>query len=74
MVNYQTKENAQAKNLAYVQDDGTVVMKVDNSTDLAAGASRKSVRVSSKKTYSTGLIILDAFAMPHGCGTWPAFW
>ena len=42
MVNYQTKENAQAKNLAYVQDDGTFVMKVDDSTWLASGGYRDS--------------------------------
>ena len=42
MVNYQTKENAQTKNLTYVQDDGTFVMKVDDSTWLASGGYRDS--------------------------------
>lgn len=33
-----------------------------------------SIRISSKKTYNRGLFIADFKAMPHGCGTWPAYW
>ncbi|KAI4611187.1 hypothetical protein J4E83_008130 [Alternaria metachromatica] len=35
---------------------------------------RPSVRIQSKKTYDSGLIVLDVAHMPFGCGTWPAFW
>lgn len=49
-------------------------MGVD-STNVASGRGRDSVRVSSKKSYNHGLIILDLDHMPGGaCGTWPAFW
>lgn len=33
-----------------------------------------SVRITSNKNYTGGLFILDAAAMPTGCGTWPSFW
>lgn len=36
---------------------------------------RQSIRLTSKKSYNSGLIILDLAHMPGGiCGTWPAFW
>lgn len=35
---------------------------------------RPSVRISSNKTYNSGLFILDVKHMPFGCGTWPAYW
>ena len=35
---------------------------------------RPSVRLTSKKSYDSGLVILDLAHMPVGCGTWPAFW
>ena len=74
MVNYQTKDNAISKGLAYVQSDGTTVMTVDPNSTLSSGEYRDSVRVSSKNTYSNGLIIADIWAMPHGCSVWPAYW
>lgn len=33
----------------------------------------RSVRISSKKSYSSGLFIADFGAMPAGCGIWPAW-
>jgi hypothetical protein len=47
-------------------------MGVDH-TNVASGG-RQSVRLTSKKAYTHGLIVLDASHMPGGCGTWPAFW
>ncbi|KAF8075111.1 glycoside hydrolase family 16 protein [Lyophyllum atratum] len=73
-VNYQSREDAIAKHLAYVQDDGTTVLAVDDTTVLPEGAKRDSVRISTKKKYSSGLFIADFFAMPHGCSVWPAYW
>jgi beta-glucanase (GH16 family) len=33
------------------------------------------VRLTSKNSYTHGLVILDLAHMPGGvCGTWPAFW
>jgi len=42
--------------------------RVDVLTNIA------SVRITSNKSYTGGLFILDAAAMPVGCGTWPSFW
>ncbi|RXW21657.1 hypothetical protein EST38_g4173 [Candolleomyces aberdarensis] len=74
LVNYQTKDNAVKKNLAYVQDDGTTVLAVDDFTDVPVGGKRDSVRISTKKTYNGGLFIADFWKMPHGCSVWPAYW
>ncbi|KAG8693297.1 hypothetical protein FRC08_009213, partial [Ceratobasidium sp. 394] len=73
-VNYLAKADAISKQLAYVEADGTVVMQVDNTNWVNAGANRDSVRISSTKSYTGGLFVLDVQAMPHGCGVWPAWW
>ncbi|KAF8966352.1 glycoside hydrolase family 16 protein [Flammula alnicola] len=73
-VNYQTRDNAIQKGLAFVQADGTTVLKVDDFSTVAVGGSRDSVRISTKKTYNGGLFIADFFSMPHGCSVWPAYW
>jgi hypothetical protein len=44
-------------------------------TNVASGAGRASVRLTSKKSYNNGLVILDLAHMPGGiCGTWPALY
>jgi len=73
-VNYLDRADAISKKLAYVDANGTAVMQVDNTNWVAAGANRNSVRISSSKTYTGGLFVLDVAAMPHGCGVWPAWW
>ncbi|KAI9464744.1 concanavalin A-like lectin/glucanase domain-containing protein [Boletus coccyginus] len=73
-VNYLGQQDAQNQGLAYVGADNTFVLAVDSWSAVPAGGNRNSVRISSNKVYSSGLIILDALAMPVGCGTWPAFW
>ena len=45
-----------------------------DSTNVASGSGRQSVRLVSKKSYNHALVILDLAHMPAGCGTWPAFW
>jgi len=75
LVDYQSKQGAVDNGLAFVQDDGTTVLAVDDKTVLGPGQSnRKSVRISTKKTYNSGLFIADFWAMPHGCSVWPAWW
>ncbi|THU98354.1 hypothetical protein K435DRAFT_856699 [Dendrothele bispora CBS 962.96] len=59
--------------LAYVQD-GLVFMKGDDTTWLANGEFRSSVRISSISQYNTGLLILDINRAPWGCAIWPAWW
>ena len=63
----------EASKLAYVQDDGTIVLAVDQSDNLVNGK-RKSVRISTADSFDRGLFIADIYAMPHGCGVWPAYW
>ncbi|KAK0489140.1 glycoside hydrolase family 16 protein [Armillaria novae-zelandiae] len=74
LVDYQTKQAATSQGLAYVQADGTTILKVDNTTILQSGQNRASVRISSKTQYSSGLFIADIYSMPHGCSVWPAYW
>jgi len=73
-VDYLSREDATAAGLAYVQEDGVAVMKVDNTTTLGAGELRKSVRIHSNKQYNSGLFVTDILQMPYGCSIWPAYW
>ncbi|KAL8292687.1 hypothetical protein RQP46_001299 [Phenoliferia psychrophenolica] len=74
-VNYVDGNTAYAKNLVEVTSDDTTILRVDNSSWLDYGANRDSVRITSKKTFSEGsLVIFDAVRMPYGPTTWPAFW
>ena len=53
----------------------SAVMRVDNTTRLAPGANRKSVRIHSNEPIKLGsLVIADILRMPFGCATWPAYW
>ncbi|KAI0079374.1 hypothetical protein K474DRAFT_649827 [Panus rudis PR-1116 ss-1] len=74
-VTFLGKDDAKKANLTYVQDDGTIVMAVDDYTTLSPGQNRNSIHINSKKKYDAGsLIIADMWSMPHGCSTWPAYW
>ncbi|KAG9309025.1 glycoside hydrolase family 16 protein [Chiua virens] len=74
-VNYVSMDDAQSQGLAYVDSsDNTLVLAVDSTSDVSAGGNRNSVRITSNDDYTGGLFILDAVAMPVGCGTWPSFW
>jgi len=73
-VNYVDQDTAFNDTLAYVDSDGHVIMKGDDTTFLPLGTNRNSVRVSSIPQYNTGLFILDLNRAPWGCGTWPAWW
>lgn len=72
-VDYVQKDYAQSAGLIR-NDYGKIYMGVD-STKVASGQGREAVRISSTKTYDSGLVIIDIEHMPGGiCGTWPAFW
>ncbi|KAK0202598.1 concanavalin A-like lectin/glucanase domain-containing protein [Desarmillaria ectypa] len=73
-VNYQAMEAAMEKKLAFVGDDGTVTLAVDDTMTLGDGEYRDSVRISSVKTYNSGLFVASFSAMPYGCSVWPAWW
>ncbi|KLJ09395.1 endo-1,3(4)-beta-glucanase [Blastomyces silverae] len=72
-VNYLDRAAAHSQGLLSTADN-VIYMGVD-STNVASGRGRSSIRVTSKKAYDNGLIIADIEHMPGGiCGTWPAFW
>ncbi|KIW51302.1 hypothetical protein PV05_10039 [Exophiala xenobiotica] len=72
-VTYVDQTTAQSSGLISTTN-GSIYMGVDH-TNVATGLGRNSVRLTSTKTYTHGLIILDLNHMPGGvCGTWPAFW
>lgn len=68
-VNY--VDQTTATNNGYINtDNGHVYMGVD-STNIASGSGRNSVRITSNAVYNYGLFALDVSHMPGGiCGTW----
>ncbi|KAJ6627183.1 beta-1,3-1,4-glucanase [Mycena sp. CBHHK59/15] len=73
LVNYLSQADALGKNLTNI-DGSVLTLAVDDFTRLSSGQHRDSVRISSKKTYNSGLFIADFAAMPQSCGAWPAWW
>ncbi|KKY17376.1 hypothetical protein UCRPC4_g05620 [Phaeomoniella chlamydospora] len=77
-VTYVDESTALSDGLISSGDGQPAIMSVDDTTTLATDGSdggRKSVRISSTKSYTHGLFIGDFGHMPGGiCGTWPAFW
>jgi len=71
-VNYLDSATAWSSGLVFINGAGNAVIKVDT-TPVVSG-NRNSVRIQSQTSFNGGLLILDAVHMPHGCGTWPAFW
>ncbi|KJA19486.1 glycoside hydrolase family 16 protein [Hypholoma sublateritium FD-334 SS-4] len=74
LVTYVDQQTAIDQGYIFVEDDGTVIMKADDTTVLPLGQNRSSVRISSTKVYNGGLFILDLNRAPWGCAIWPAFW
>eukprot|EP01113_Clastostelium_recurvatum_P020242 TRINITY_DN2403_c0_g3_i1.p1 TRINITY_DN2403_c0_g3~~TRINITY_DN2403_c0_g3_i1.p1 ORF type:complete len:309 (+),score=36.22 TRINITY_DN2403_c0_g3_i1:171-1097(+) len=70
---YYTTE-AQAKEWNYTFVSGNKVYIYSDHTSIASGSGRGSVRISSRKTYDSGLFLFDIEHMPIGCGNWPAVW
>ncbi|KAF2772072.1 hypothetical protein EJ03DRAFT_372251 [Teratosphaeria nubilosa] len=71
-VEYQSQSAASSAGLLS-SSTTNVQMKVDSTNVTPSG--RPSVRITSNKSYNTGLFIVDIEHMPGGiCGTWPAFW
>ncbi|KAI0336817.1 hypothetical protein GY45DRAFT_1237765 [Cubamyces sp. BRFM 1775] len=67
---------ATAEHLAYVNDAGRAVLRVDNTTNLPPDMpNRDTIRLTTKDYYDFGsLWVFDATHMPYGCSVWPAFW
>ncbi|KAF8059824.1 glycoside hydrolase family 16 protein [Lyophyllum atratum] len=73
-VNYVDRTTAQNQNLTYAAGD-TFILRTDFKKTLnPAGPGRDSVRIRSKKVYTTHVAVFDVRHMPQGCGTWPAIW
>ena len=72
-VTYVDQSTAETTGL-FSTNNGSIYIGVD-STNVASGSGRNSVRLTSTASYNHGLIVLDLAHMPGGqCGTWPAFW
>ncbi|KLO20225.1 glycoside hydrolase family 16 protein [Schizopora paradoxa] len=71
-VDYQNQADATSSGLIDVNSAGNAVMRLE--TTATVSGNRKSVRITTQSTFSTGIFVLDAVHMPEGCGTWPAFW
>ncbi|RDB18969.1 putative glycosidase C21B10.07 [Hypsizygus marmoreus] len=73
-VNYVDQATAQSQNLTFASAD-SFVLRTDFKTRLnPGGPGRNSVRIRSKKVYTTHVAVFNIRHMPQGCGTWPAVW
>ncbi|KAL8680354.1 MAG: hypothetical protein Q9186_003475 [Xanthomendoza sp. 1 TL-2023] len=72
-VNYVDQSQARSNGLLDT-NNGAVILRVD-STNVASGRGRNSLRLTSKAKYNHGLVVVDLAHMPgNACGVWPAFW
>lgn len=73
-IQYVDGPTAFSRGLARVED-GVVIMQTDNTTVLPVNGLRPSVRITSNKSYNSGILaILDLTHAPWGCSVWPAYW
>ncbi|KAB5591106.1 Endo-1,3(4)-beta-glucanase [Ceratobasidium theobromae] len=73
VISVPTHATAQNLNLTFASSD-TFIMRADSTTVLStSGPGRNSVRIVSKKQWSTHVEIMDVRHMPQGCSTWPAY-
>ncbi|KAG2018795.1 glycosyl hydrolase family 16, variant 2 [Coprinopsis cinerea AmutBmut pab1-1] len=73
-VNYTDRETSRTLNLTYASSD-TFILRGDYKSVLSpTGPGRNSVRIRSKRKFSTHVAVFDVRHMPEGCGTWPAIW
>ncbi|GAA5869691.1 hypothetical protein JCM3774_003823 [Rhodotorula dairenensis] len=74
-VYYVGGNEAARRSVAYTNEAGNVILKADNTSTLAVGGLRNSVRITTQDTYDIGsLFVMDAYHVPFGCAVWPAFW
>ncbi|GAA5984337.1 hypothetical protein JCM11641_006187 [Rhodosporidiobolus odoratus] len=73
-VEYVSLDDAKSAGLVSTSDKAAM-MKVDNTTKLDVGGTRKSIRIASSEAMKIGsIVIADIVRMPFGCATWPAWW
>ncbi|KAI0056594.1 hypothetical protein BV25DRAFT_1903121 [Artomyces pyxidatus] len=69
------RDSAFQQGLAYTDDNGRVVIRVDNTSTVPFNEKRNTVRITSQDFYGVGsLWIIDLTHLPYGCSVWPAFW
>ncbi|KAL4073388.1 glycoside hydrolase family 16 protein, partial [Scleroderma citrinum] len=74
-VNWVSEADAMSLDLAYVNNQGHVILKVDNTTNVKIGENRNAIRITTQTAYELGsLWLIDANHIPYGCSVWPAFW
>ncbi|KAM5531858.1 hypothetical protein V8D89_014488 [Ganoderma adspersum] len=74
-VTYVDQANATASKLAYVNDAGNAIIKVDDTSVVQYNYKRNSVRIETLDYFPIGTILLfDAVHVPFGCSVWPSFW
>ncbi|TEB15517.1 glycoside hydrolase family 16 protein [Coprinellus micaceus] len=73
-VEYVDQATGRSLNLTYASGDTFVLRTESRSILNPAGPGRPSVRIRSKKTFTTHVAVFDLRHMPQGCGTWPAIW
>lgn len=69
MIEYVDEQEARQENLIGVRN-GHAFMRFGPGQN----GNKKSVRITTKDSFTTGIFILDAVHMPTGCGVWPSFW
>lgn len=66
-ISYPGFQQASQAKLAFVNDAGNAIMKVDNSTTIMFGDKRNSIRIASKDQYTVGsLWVADMLHLPYG--------
>ncbi|OCH92531.1 hypothetical protein OBBRIDRAFT_791129 [Obba rivulosa] len=66
---------ASTDHLAFVNDAGHAIIKVDNTSFVPYNDKRDSVRVTTEDFFPVGsLFIIDLVHLPYGCSVWPSFW
>ncbi|KAJ2933607.1 hypothetical protein H1R20_g3506, partial [Candolleomyces eurysporus] len=72
LVDYIDEASGRRDGILEINSAGNAIMRVE--TTPTVPGNRKSIRITTQATFNGGLVIMDAVHMPHGCGTWPAFW
>lgn len=70
------KDKARSSKLAFVDEStNRAIIQVDNSTTVANGDKRNSVRLQTDVRYGVGSVwVADFVHVPYGCSVWPAWW
>lgn len=75
-VNYRSLADAQSLGLVSTTSAGQIYLGPDTTNTFNASAKgRDSIRLTSKASYNTGLLVASFAHLPvQACGAWPAFW